>query len=91
MAAAACGEGERAAPPDLKLAWAVKQWNGFAGNLLDQPAKLVNRLQAALNIHEAFSLYHRALTGGQSLVEWSERHPDLWQTITSVEQLRHGP
>lgn len=90
LAAAECAEHGRHPPPDLALAWSVERWQGFAGNLLDQDAGLVHRMQSALNVYDAFAGYQQAINSGTKGADWSSANPRAWAIIATVEGLKHG-
>lgn len=56
-------------PPLLELALRCKQWSTLPepGNLLDQPAGLIDQMTYALNVYENWSAYLRAERSGDAL------------------------
>ena len=90
LAAAECAEHGSHPPPELALAWSIERWHGLAGVLWEQDAGLINRMQSALNIYEAYTSYRRALASGLQGADWSHANPSAWAIIATVEGLRHG-
>jgi hypothetical protein len=90
LAAAECAEHGSHPPPDLALAWSVERWQGFAGILLEQDAGLVNRMQAALNVHSAYSQYSQAVASGAKGADWASANPRAWAIIATVEGMKRN-
>lgn len=71
-------------PPELELAWSARSWRAlpFPGGLLDQPAGLLKRMQIALNVFDAFSLWKSHKPGEE--IEFKKNHPwawDIWMEL----------
>jgi hypothetical protein len=55
-------EGDTTTPPrELALCWQIEQFHTlpFAGGLLEQPAGLMNRVNAAGNIYRAYNAWYK--------------------------------
>jgi|Deesub1362A_J573_1020465.scaffolds.fasta_scaffold00751_2 hypothetical protein len=68
------------------MALACKAWGclPYAGGLLDQPVRLMRRMQAAYGVYLAYRSY------GQKTVsdaEWSLQHPEYWRVVVEVSKL----
>lgn len=61
------------------------------GGLLDQPAGLVDRVTALLNVYEAFISFganQGTKDNPDRLVEWTKARPGQMQIVAMVQRLR---
>ena len=92
-AAADYAEG-KGAPPEEILIWNDWQFCGLppeAGGLNDQPAGLIDRIRAVLDIVQAIRLKQRDGSEAGSMAAWKNEHPREARIIRLVEEARqHG-
>lgn len=75
-------------PPILGLAFQCERWNTLphAGGLLDQPAGLMRKMTALLNVYYA----HFHSIKAENVVEWGKANPGAMKIIKQVTELRNG-
>jgi len=73
-------------PPELDLAFQVKQWGTLpeAGGLRDQRAGEIEKLTTLLNVYHAVSGFNRAEDRGQ----WMRANPQSWEIYKWVTDIR---
>lgn len=75
---------------ELTTAWQCQKWHCLPepGGLRDQRAGEVQRMTIVLNVWEAWYAWkHRK--GGDEL-EFKNKHPEWWDLVLKVEEMRHG-
>lgn len=86
MAAAAYAEGREPNPPPLVLA-AIKHGAVERDEYQEQPADLAQRMKQINYVFRAWKGYWAAGAQGQT-VPWTRQHPDAWDTVTRIMQMR---
>ncbi len=73
-------------PPELELAWSARSWNALPepGGLLDQPAGLLARMQVAINVWDAFSLWKSHKAGRER--EFKDNYPWAWEIFLKYRE-----
>lgn len=88
LAAADYGESKKGSSPPLALEYAIQAETYSAlpnkGGLRDQPYNLILQMRTCLNIYNAFKGYY----DNNFSVEWTRSHPELWNIIGLVTNLR---
>jgi len=86
LAAADYAEQEGNPPPELALAFACQNWKCLPheGGYLDQPAGMMRKLTAAVNVYNAFTGFKNAENGA----EWAKNNPQYPELIKQVERIR---
>lgn len=87
MAVADYVEGKISVPPlELKYALQASTYNLLPnpGGLRDQPAGLMAKMGAAINVYRAFSSFKSSGFDPK----WISGHPDAWEIIGEVEMLK---
>ncbi len=86
MAALRCARDKAAAPAALQLAWQAERWGALpeAGGLLDQPAGLMQRMGALMNVYNAYKTM-QAHTG--KLVQLANTNPQVISLVRQIEKL----
>jgi hypothetical protein len=90
LAAASAAQYDGPAPEELVLAWDCQRWNTLPepGGLWDQPAGLVERMNIALNVYDAFNSRQQAIINDMDLVKWTEKYPHAWKIVAHIERMR---
>lgn len=75
-------------PPELTLALQCERWGALpeAGGLYDQPAGLLDRMSASLNVYQAFDNWKSRKAGHEK--DWTDNNPKAWAVIQDVNKLR---
>lgn len=93
LAAAAFAEGSGPPPEEWQI-WSDWQFFGLspeAGGLNDQPAGLLDRIRAVLEIMQAVQSYRKEGTQAGQMAAWKQAHPAEARLIRQIEDLRrHG-
>lgn len=86
LAAAAAAQWDQPAPEELQMAWDCQQWNSLpeTGGLLDQPAGIVSRMNAVLNVYNSF----KSRQDVDDNAAWAENSPRAWKIVAHIERLR---
>jgi hypothetical protein len=89
VAAALAAKGECEKPPELVMALNCKAWGCLpvAGGILEQPARLFNGMNVALNVYSA---YREWLTKSVVDAVWADTHPDEFSLVVKIEKMLHG-
>lgn len=92
------GPDEHPPPPELKLAWQTREYGVLpeAGGLRDQPAGLLDRMDAAYHTHRAVKAWARAFYHGSgSFNQWAQKNEDVWRVVKEYhkykEEFDNGP
>jgi hypothetical protein len=90
LAVADAAEGNGSMPAELELALQCDKWGALPeeGGMLDQPLGLMRRMNAYLNIYNAFKSEQQR--GKMTLSEWSSSYPAAWKILAKVEKMRRG-
>lgn len=88
--AAHAEDARRPPPPELALARECRAFGALphAGGVLAQPAGLLARLNAALNVYEAMRAYTREGQQAGGMAAWAQANPDLNAVVGRVKKLR---
>jgi hypothetical protein len=89
LAAAAYAENDKLPPPqEIELMNDCQAFHALPepGGILDQPAGLLRRLRILSNVYHAHQLY-KNFPGGH-MAEFAHQHPDEWQTVQKVMEMR---
>lgn len=86
MAAAGYADGRESDPPPLVVA-ALKHGATERPEYLEQPADLAQRMRTLSYVYRAMKGYVNAGHQTQT-VPWTQQHPDAWDTVTRVMQMR---
>ena len=86
LAAAAAAQWDEPAPEELQMAWDCQQWHSLpeTGGLLDQPAGIVSRMNAVLNVYNAF----KSRQDVDNNADWTEKYPRAWKIVAHIERMR---
>jgi hypothetical protein len=57
------------------------------GEYLDQPADLAQRMRTLNYVYRAYTGYKDA-GAQQQTVAWTKQHPDAWDTVSRVMQMK---
>lgn len=89
LAAATFGEGKGPPPDELKLYLDCRRWRGLprAGGILDQPAGLLERMEACRAAMQAAKAYQERTPGSDA--GWKQTHPGEWSWIKRIRKLRN--
>ena len=61
-----------------------------AGGVLDQPAGLLKRMRATMNVYRAYQAYqHDGMKAGE-MAKWRSENSDIWEIVIDIERLRNG-
>jgi hypothetical protein len=90
LAAALCAEGKAAPPPELVMAWRCGRFRALplGGGVLDQPAGLLDKMDAALNAWTAWGSWMARQAGHEG--EWAEKHPAEWALVQKIMEMIDG-
>jgi len=90
LAAALCAEGQAEPPAELVLAWRCERFRALplGGGVLDQPAGLLDKIDAAYGAWHAWRSWLGRQAGHEA--EWSERHPAEWKTVNEILEMREN-
>lgn len=77
------------------MGWKWMRWGTMeeAGGLQDQPAGLVDRVTAAMNVYEAFKSYlanQGTKDDPERLVRWTKVSPGQMKIVAMVQRMRDG-
>jgi hypothetical protein len=90
LAAALCAEGKAEPPPELRLAWQCNRFRALplGGGVLEQPAGLLDRMDALLTTWRAWLSWSRRKAGHEG--EWAEQHPAEWKIVEHILEMIDG-
>jgi hypothetical protein len=92
LAAAAFSDGKGPPPDELQLYLECRKWRRLprAGGILDQPAGLLQRMNACWEATQAVRAYGERKPGTDAA--WKQAHPNEWAWVKQVRELRqrHG-
>jgi hypothetical protein len=86
MAAAAYAEGKEQEPSPMITA-AIQHGAADRAEYLEQPADLAGKMRTLNYVYRCWKGY-LAAGAQQQTVPWTQQHPDEWQTVTKVMQMR---
>lgn len=92
LAAADCAEGKGSPPPELEMAWDAERFGipPYNGSRADQPAGLLKRMRAAINVYEAMSTAKDYLKGGKMKEFIAHPSYKTYQYIMGLRKQNHG-
>jgi len=60
------------------------------GGIQDQPAGLLDKIDAVLNVYRAFKIYHAEGAGAGEMAKWRKENSEVWDIVSDVNRIRNG-
>jgi len=81
-----CARDGAEAPMELRMAWQCERWHALPeqGGLLDQPAGMLQRMAAMLNVYNAFKTF-KASSG--NLMALANSQPQVLALVRDIERM----
>ena len=83
-----CARDGAEAPMELRMAWQCERWHALPeqGGLLDQPAGMLQRMAAMLNVYNAFKTF-KASSG--NLMALANSQPQVLTLVRDIERMEN--
>jgi hypothetical protein len=83
-----CARDGAEAPMELRMAWQCERWHALPeqGGLLDQPAGMLQRMAAMLNVYNAFKTF-KASSG--NLMGLANSQPQVLALVRDIERMEN--
>ena len=91
---AAADYAERKSPPPqiLLLALDCEHYRAlpYSGGVMDQPAGLLGKMRAVMNVYHAFVEYKNAGMRAGGMAKWRNENQEIYDIISEINRLRNG-
>jgi hypothetical protein len=83
-----CARDGAEAPMELRMAWQCERWHALPeqGGLFDQPAGMLQRMAAMLNVYNAFKTF-KASSG--NLMALANSQPQVLALVRDIERMEN--